>query len=98
MTRVAPQILPGTHYARCSGSREQRIDLFRSSVSSLPRIERTRALELPGEACMVNDSGSDSLRGLLDEGWGYHDKESERLADQLEAAAEAGVGADLLAP
>jgi hypothetical protein len=32
-----------------------------------------------------------SLKTLLDNGWGYHDNESERLARELEAAADAGV-------
>ena len=38
------------------------------------------------------------LEKLLDEGWGYHDKESGRLARDLAAAADEGVTADALAP
>jgi hypothetical protein len=37
------------------------------------------------------------LRKLLDDGWEYHDVESERLARELEAAADAGVSTDLSA-
>jgi hypothetical protein len=37
-----------------------------------------------------------SLERLLDDGWTYHDKESERLARELEAAAERGVPSDFL--
>jgi len=47
---------------------------------------------------MAGNGGTSSLRQLLDDGWAYHDKESERLARELEAAAETGVDADLLAP
>lgn len=47
---------------------------------------------------MADESGTESLQQLLNDGWGYHDKESERLARQLEAAAEAGVNPSLLAP
>jgi hypothetical protein len=32
-----------------------------------------------------------TLEALLNDGWAYHDKESERLARELEAAAESGV-------
>jgi len=38
------------------------------------------------------------LKDLLKDGWDYHDKESERLARELEAAAIEGVGTDLLIP
>lgn len=38
------------------------------------------------------------LKELLEDGWGYHDKESERLARELEAAASEGVGTDVLSP
>jgi hypothetical protein len=38
------------------------------------------------------------LQELLDNGWAYHDKESERLARELEASAINGVVADLLIP
>jgi hypothetical protein len=38
------------------------------------------------------------MKDLLDAGWDYHDKESERLARQLEASAVKGVEADLLIP
>lgn len=37
------------------------------------------------------------LRKLLDDGWEYHDVESERLGRELEAAADAGVSTDLSA-
>ena len=47
---------------------------------------------------MADDSGTGLLRQLLEDGWNHHDKESERLARQLEAAAEAGVDTNLLAP
>ena len=38
------------------------------------------------------------LKDLLDNGWDYHDKESDRLARELEASAIGGVEADLLIP
>jgi hypothetical protein len=38
------------------------------------------------------------LENLLDDGWEYHDKESDRLARELEASATTGVEADLLIP
>jgi len=38
------------------------------------------------------------LEKLLDDGWGYHDTESERLARELEAAAAHGVASNALAP
>jgi hypothetical protein len=44
-------------------------------------------------------AGSDeprSLEKLLNDGWDYHDKESKRLASELEAAAQAGVTPSLL--
>lgn len=47
---------------------------------------------------MTEDCATKSLQKLLDDGWTYHDKESERLARELEAAAVAGVGSDLLLP
>lgn len=47
---------------------------------------------------MVDDGETGSLQQLLNDGWDYHDKESERLAKELEAAAEAGVDTGLLAP
>jgi hypothetical protein len=34
------------------------------------------------------------MKDLLDAGWDYHDKESERLARELEASAVKGVEAD----
>ena len=37
------------------------------------------------------------LPALLDDGWKYHDTESERLARELESAAEGGVSSNLLA-
>ena len=39
---------------------------------------------------MSNDV-AESLDRLLNGGWDYHDKESERLARELEAAADKGV-------
>lgn len=47
---------------------------------------------------MAEANGPGTLQKLLDNGWLYHDKESERLAHELEAAAEAGVGSDTLVP
>jgi hypothetical protein len=43
------------------------------------------------------DNGA-GLKELLKEGWAYHDKESERLARELEAAAGPDVAPSLLAP
>lgn len=45
-----------------------------------------------------NNRGAENLQKLLDEGWAYHDRESERLASELETAAEAGVSTHALAP
>jgi len=39
-----------------------------------------------------------TLETLLNDGWGYHDKESNRLARDLEAEAEKGITAVTLAP
>jgi hypothetical protein len=47
---------------------------------------------------MVESDESRSLEKLLNDGWDYHHKESKRLASELEAAAEAGVTPNLLAP
>jgi hypothetical protein len=47
---------------------------------------------------MVSDDQARSLEELLANGWDYHDKESERLARELEAAADQGVAAHNLAP
>ena len=47
---------------------------------------------------MTEHDESRALQNLLDDGWTYHDRDSERLARELEAAAEAGVGSDLLVP
>lgn len=47
---------------------------------------------------MTETSGTGALQKLLDNGWIYHDKESERLARELEVATEAGVGSDMLVP
>jgi tetratricopeptide (TPR) repeat protein len=47
---------------------------------------------------MTEDSATKSLQNLLDDGWTYHDKESERLARELETAAVGGVSSDLLVP
>jgi tetratricopeptide (TPR) repeat protein len=40
---------------------------------------------------MMGSDGAGALETLLSDGWDYHDKESERLARELEAAAEQGV-------
>jgi hypothetical protein len=47
---------------------------------------------------MADGHGAEALRKLLDDGWNYHDNESERLARELEAAAEAGMEFKLVAP
>jgi hypothetical protein len=47
---------------------------------------------------MVSNDKARSLEELLANGWDYHDKESERLARELEAAADQGVAAHNLAP
>jgi hypothetical protein len=47
---------------------------------------------------MVGSDEVRSLEKLLNGGWDYHDKESKRLASELEAAAHAGVAPSLLAP
>jgi hypothetical protein len=47
---------------------------------------------------MVSSDGAVLLDELLNGGWQYHDKESERLARELEVAAEKGVTSGLLAP
>jgi hypothetical protein len=46
---------------------------------------------------MVGNDAAGSLERLLNEGWDYHDEESERLAHELEAAAREGVAPGLLA-
>jgi hypothetical protein len=47
---------------------------------------------------MVSEDKARLLDELLANGWDYHDEESERLASELEAAADEGVAADNLAP
>jgi hypothetical protein len=47
---------------------------------------------------MIEDGEPGALQKLVDDGWVYHDKESERLARELEAAVEAGVGSVFLVP
>src|ERR1700744_3248008 len=47
---------------------------------------------------MAEANGTGALQKLLDNGWLYHDKESERLAHELEVAGESGVGPDILVP
>jgi hypothetical protein len=47
---------------------------------------------------MVSSDGAGSLEKPLNDGWDYHDKESERLARELEASAEQGVTSNILAP
>lgn len=46
---------------------------------------------------MAGSDAAGSLERLLDDGWDYHDKESERLARELEAAADEGVSSEFLA-
>ncbi len=45
---------------------------------------------------MIGNAGQGSLEELLNDGWDYHDKESERLARELEQAADKGVAPALL--
>ena len=40
---------------------------------------------------MVDSTRAGTLEKLINDGWDYHDKESERLARELEAAAAAGM-------
>jgi hypothetical protein len=47
---------------------------------------------------MVDDNGSGSWQRLLNDGWDDHDQESERLARELEAVAQAGIAPAFLAP
>jgi hypothetical protein len=47
---------------------------------------------------MVSGNGTGSLEELLNNGWDYHDTESERLARDLEAAAEDRILPGFLAP
>jgi hypothetical protein len=47
---------------------------------------------------MADTDESESLRQLLHDGWANHDKDSEHLARELEAAAQAGLQTDLIAP
>jgi hypothetical protein len=47
---------------------------------------------------MGDRDGSSSLERLIEQGWAYHDRESERLAVELEQAADEGVAPELLAP
>jgi hypothetical protein len=47
---------------------------------------------------MPVNTGTASLEKLLDDGWAYHDKESERLARELEAVADPGIPPSLLVP
>jgi hypothetical protein len=47
---------------------------------------------------MMGSDEAGSVEALLNAGWDYHDKESERLARELEAAAAKGVTSDALAP
>src|SRR3982751_5505087 len=46
----------------------------------------------------VASDGVGSLEKLLDDGWDYHDKESDRLARELEAAADEGIAPNNLVP
>jgi hypothetical protein len=47
---------------------------------------------------MTGNHGSEALQKLLDDGWGYHDTQSERLARELDAAADAGIDSGYLVP
>lgn len=47
---------------------------------------------------MAGGHGAESLQQLLEAGWDYHARESERLARELEAAARREVPSGLLAP
>jgi hypothetical protein len=47
---------------------------------------------------MADGHGAEALRKLLNDGWNYHDNESEGLARELEAAAESGIEFDVVAP
>ena len=47
---------------------------------------------------MTVDGGTEALQKLLDDGWLYHDKESDRLARELEGAAAADFGTGFLVP
>jgi len=47
---------------------------------------------------MTDANEASALHTLLDDGWHYHDSQSERLARELETAAAAPVDAALLAP
>src|SRR5690348_13841897 len=47
---------------------------------------------------MAVDDEAESLQKLLDDGWQYHNKESERVARELERAAGNKVPANILAP
>src|SRR5262245_46333864 len=47
---------------------------------------------------MMGSDGAGSLEKLLNDGWDYHDKESERLARELEASAEKGLKSNILVP
>jgi hypothetical protein len=47
---------------------------------------------------MTSGVGAGSLEKLINDGWAYHDRESERVARELEAAAEKEVASTDLAP
>jgi hypothetical protein len=47
---------------------------------------------------MVAGDAAGSLETLVNDGWNHHDTESERLARELEAAADNGVAVGILAP
>jgi hypothetical protein len=66
----------------------------------LPQLNATSgAFELgkPSEVFSVVGNGARSLEKLLNDGWNYHDKESEHLARELDAAAQEGAAPGLLA-
>jgi hypothetical protein len=47
---------------------------------------------------MADGQDAEALRKLLNDGWNYHDSESEHLARELETAADAGIEFDVVAP
>ena len=47
---------------------------------------------------MSDDRTTGTLQALLESGWAYHDSASERLARELETAAQTGGEDGLLAP
>jgi hypothetical protein len=52
--------------------------------------------ELAEAGMMDRHNDVEALARLLNDGWGYHDKDSERLAGELETAAETAIAASAL--